>query len=512
MSSYIGYFDSIDESNELRGRCVNKSVVRIYPVYIVSLDGPYYNLEDAFATILNHHGVDDIGTWDNKRKRSRSTSPPPRVDDNLSINARMKLTQESVKRLSCKPVKKDKQLPYTIVLSTGVYSVPHSFCTSVPVNITSNAPNGFSDVVITGELVAGGSRSWSGVRFENCTYIARNGVQRFTNCTFVENTTISASSDIEFDSCTFTYSNIENTPIVLLEGFAKFESCTFNKQIAEPNTKDGISFISFASSCCTSSTINNCTFNVQVASGSPSERRRYVPIEIVNTNPLNVTNSSFYLNPQNSEVVVFGACTNKGNINLTVYGSKFINTTNNSSLVSLLGNLWSSTGGKIYFSHCSIISLRLVFFGIDRCSHLTMHRLGDCSHCFSDVTSWNQSLVFTHCDVKVDTPNQNIVVSAFDLSNVTTTSWSLSFLNSVLDLNNANIPFSISSPTNFTLNLQGSTLIGEEEITQPWLIIEDVSGEITINLGNSTTFANFDPLVSRVDSVVVVNNVGGVPI
>lgn len=513
-----------------RGRARDRERERskdcLFPVYNITTEGPFFDLEEVMVAILHDSGCRDVEERKKDRRRRRSVSPPTsdeerereREDEDsrhlMSRNAF--LTGHSHTPDDLRRTQRELELPRTVVLGTGFYGIPFSFeTTRFPINLTSEAPTGFPDVVLRGRITVDGPRSYSGIRFSNVRYISRAS-HKFYNCVFEERFSLQHSNGkLLIDSCVFNLEESNRTLISLLGGEGEFIRCTFR---VTRRLNDCVALFHLASTSNCATIIRGCVFEIDLEEGTLDNLRRFFPIEIASSQPIIYDNNIAFIDPRgNNEVVFFGSCNNRQRIRLTVSGSKFVNRSANSLLVALLGSLWGSAVAdtnvnnvaslsSIYVTRCSLESVRPLFFGQDACCHRESCSGGRlCSHCNQDLTDWTQSLLITYTDILVNTPSNNIVTAAVDITVPPQTRWTLSIINSTIVLNNLNIPISITTNDDVTINLSGTVFLGQGtvpvqipgqtpgQILQPWIRVEGASGLVTVITTGGTSTTNFGP-------------------
>lgn len=525
---YTNFFEqqvsalSLDEGEGINLMTHTRTRARdcLFPVYYVTTKGPFFDLEEVMVAILHDSGCHDIGERKKDKRRRRSVSPLTSDDEeyesdnirrNRSNNAFMSHPSHMTEDI--RRTQRELELPRTIVLGTGFYGIPFSFETTYfPINITSEAPTGFADVVLRGRMVMEGPRSYNGIRFSNVRYTSR-AYQKFYNCNFDSRFSIQHSDGkLIMDSCYFTLDESERTLITLLGGELECINCHFK---ITRRLNDCVSLFHLASTSNCASIIRGCHFEIDLEEETLDNIRRFFPIEIASSQPIIYDNNIAFIDPRgNNEVVFFGSCSNRQRIKLTVSSSKFVNRSSNSLLVALLGSLWGSTptnnissSSSIYVTRCSLEGVRPLFFGQDACCHReTCTDMLSCSHCNQDLTDWTQSLLITYTDILVTTPSTNIVTAAVDVTVPPQTTWTLSIINSTIILNNVNIPISLTTSDNITIDLSGTIIIGENQ--QPWINVTGETGVVTVVTNAGTSVNNLGPPELDNPSGIVFRTIG----
>lgn len=476
--AYVNYFNPLDDHRLQHGSRINDC---IFPYYVVGEGhGQYKSLEEAVAAIVAYSGKPH---QQRKKRNNKKHDDSPSSSDDEDYKHRRDRSHQLIENLSLQAKREnrhhnqhDNDFPRTIVLPPGLYEFPPTWSTEIAINVVSISQNATPDVILEGKVTSGGNKSFAGIKFRNVKYTveaeSEGAKETFHNCVFGENSQFKANnSKITFFKC--LANDRFSGPFFTQKGKKNvtFQDCDMTFARTQDETT---SLFELNGSGSETNLFKNCKICFNTDECPSANSKRFFPISTNAQKPLEILDSQFILETNESEVVIVGSCEDKNGANISIINSIFSNNNEMVTNVSLLGFLWGTTNttnnmiGSIYISRCTLRNVRLLYFGQSLCCHnqrCTGQLLGSCSHCNSDITGWENSITVTSSDLFMFTANSTVVSSLIDIqmaalmsSNVIPmTNWYLSLLNCNIFVNNMNVPITIQNINNLTLNLSGTT-------------------------------------------------------
>lgn len=417
----------------------------------------------------------------------------------------------------------NQNLPVTIIITTGHYRLNGELDTNTAINFVSTAYSGNPNAIINLEkkkVLSYGKKSWQGCIFKNGTYIidSRSGSEKFTNCDFKEYFSISLKrGNAIFKDCNIFIENINKQFLKQIQQSSfSFLSCNFD--INGQGDKKANCLIKLLGCDENSNIIENCIINISAKSRAQSCSRPFSIFQLGSTQELIFTKNQVKINPTNNRIFVFGNWERLNGARLNATYNTYENLNSKELFVSLLGGVWSAPvsttgaiGGSIFITHSTLRDIRLLSFNSGICNHNELCASEtNCSHCGGDFSSWDQSIVVTYTNIFLSGPSTDQRSAIITLDGPNGSIWKINLTNSILSVNNGNIPIALSNVESAVINLSGTSLVnnnsGGTVPNSPYLIVNNLPGGVTLLTNGSTTVSGLqNPIVTGQGSINTVS-------
>ncbi len=551
MNKFEPVFKFSDETSVIHHNKPERPSTESSKVYIIG-PGGYPNLKCALDQIYkdigfcqptdrdsDHESSDDDSGY-KRRKRSNSGDNDYEGRNNIHRDRNMDNNYENQDHNNTNefaPNTNNNILPIDILIHAGTYELP-LLNNSLSLNLSSIlGASGQPNVILRGNTISRGNKNYSGIIFANCRYTLRaeeRNTETFNNCRFNDKFSFYGKQGmVNFIRCKFCYDRLSD---ILLSSkynmIVSIDNCEFNCN----RYKDCVSIFNFAGSSDKPNRINNTTFNIRAICGSETHSRRYYPLQLNSSQPLEITNSVFNVDAKYTEIVIIGTPNKCDSLTLKATNVNVTNRDPSNIFVSFIGGLWSRSRiydqfGSIYLSRMTFNSVRILSFDSGECCHERLCAVKEkCNHRDLDYGGRDQTITITHSDIFLYTPSGRIVTAMVNIEGVPASNWRINFLTNNVFINNINLPFNIDGINSLILNLTGTSMINvggmdagtnngtnnganngaNNSNPNSWLVVNNVTGTSTIIIPPSTSINGMNNNVSTnvPGNVVVVTGNG----